>query len=348
MIVPSLVLVRSSKRLHFCLTQKRSLKIGTDESADIIVNDPRLDEQPEVLGPESEPDEPHLKGKGGFHFFPSYSWHLDGIRIRMIKLNSFFSNLIPCFAVLFLIILLKDPFTPFEVQAWTPVRLPAEGIYGFCRQDQSHREGVRFSFEAKVAQPYRLFFLAGGEGGGAVITFSLNGIPVGNSLDLPSGWGEETFIPLPTDSVKNGINILEVRPRSPSMEWPRWGISKVRAAPTGSPESSVPDTSVLGPESILTALGKSEIPGRELAHYYEMVKSWDPLSPTGISSHDRRLIMNNIEEKMRDLLHHVAFEVHSRRIQRDFSAVHQLLDDTRGWIPKGWVEGWKIYDDLSR
>ncbi len=347
-MVPSLILVRSSKRFLFCLTRKRSLRIGTDESADIIVNDPRLDERPEVLGPESGLAKPYPKEKRKFHFFQSNSWNSDGIRIRMIKLNRFFVNLILFLVLLFLFIFLNDPFTSFQRQTWTPVRLPAEGIYGFCRQDRSHQEGVRFSFEAKAAQPYRLFFLAGGEGGGAMITFSLNGIPVGNLVDLPSGWGEETFILLPKDLVINGINILEVRPKGPSREWPRWGISKVRAAPSGRPVASGTDTSGLGPKSILAALGKSDITGRELARYYETVRSWDSSSPVGIPSHDSTLILDSIEEKMRDLLHQVAFEVHSRRIQGDTSAMRQLLDDTRDWIPKGWVEGWKIYDGLNR
>lgn len=348
-MILNLILIRSNEKFQLRLTRKRNLNIGSDDTADIIVNHPQLYGKTQTIGPVLSSVKTRLENRVHPHFFRSYSWHTDGTWIRMIELKRFLAAiLIPCFFLTLIILLLLGGITPFEPQDWTPINLPTKGIYGFCRQDQKHREGVRLSFEARKAQAYRLFFTAGGKGDGTVITFSINGVPVSDSLPLPNGWGKETTILLPSDRIVNGTNIVEIRPAKSSTEGVSWGISEIRATSLLTPNTDYPNSGQYTPESILNALRKSDVKGRELARFYEAARSWQSLNSAETSHHDNKSTMEIIEIKMRERLYQIAFEVRSHRIQGDDRKVDQLLDETRGWIPEGWSEGWEIYNGLCR
>jgi hypothetical protein len=256
--------------------------------------------------------------------------------------------LIACLGIASITVHLTDQSAFSISQDWTPIALPAEGVYGFCRQDRKHEEGVQFSFEAKKSQPYKLVFFTGGKGDATSITLSLNGIVISKPLNLPAGWGEETSVFLPSANIINGINIVEVRATSTSTGPLSWGISEVRALPVGKSNNHLPNVSVHDHESIINALAKREISGQELAHYYKTVSSWEISTPSESSSVDLDSIMEEIEQRMRSKLHQVAFDVRSKNIMGDQSAVRQLLNDTSSWIPGDWLEGWEIYNELCR
>jgi len=233
-------------------------------------------------------------------------------------------------------------------QDWTPISLPASGVYGFCRQDRNHEEGARFIFELKNSQSYRLVFFAGGKGDETNINLSLNGNMIAKPLSLPAGWGAEISIPLPSTLTRNGTNIVEVHPTRTLAGTISWGISEIRVLPNNQAGTSIRNPAVLEIGSIINALSKPNLSGRELAHYYINLDSWGISTSPGTSSHDRDSIMEEIEQKMKDTLHQVAFEVRSKNIQGDRAAARRLLDDTKSWIPADWFEGWEIYNELCR
>jgi len=355
-MIPSLLLVKSDNKRLFTLTQKRNITIGTHENADVIVNHPHLRKHSQILGPGSTPKKAKPEGsapsepkpKTSF-FLPIYTFSIDGLNVRMIHLRVLFSVLlIACFGLATTIWYLTDHKALSTSQDWTSITLPAEGVYGFCRQDRNHSEGVRFSFYAIKSQPYRLVFLVGGKGDGTAISLSLNGAEINKPFKLPKGWGEETSIPLPSAHIVDGSNIVEVRLMDTTTSETNWGISDVRVLPAGKSNTFGRNATVNESESIKNALDRENIGGPELAHYYKTVRSWETTSPSNGSSFDRNSIMEEIEKKMKDKLHQVAFDVRSRNILGDESSVRQLLDETRSWIPEGWLEGWEIYNELCR
>jgi hypothetical protein len=358
-MIPSLILVRSEKKRLVTLTQKRNIQIGIREDSDVVVNHPHLHKHPQVLGPGSAPVKPapedptsgeliETKPKTSF-FLPIYTFSIDGLNVRMIRLKVLLSTLfIACIGILSLTAYLKNNSVFSSDQDWTPIILPAKGVYGFCRQDQSHGEGVRFSFKAKQSQPHLLMFFTGGKGDGTVITLSLNGTVINIPLSLPTGWGEERSVPLPSAYIREGENIVEIIPTSTTTGPASWGISDVRAQFTDQSNSPFGDAVVHEPALILEALSKVDMGGQELAHYYQSVSSWKTLTPSGSSPFNREDIMKEIEQKMRDKLHQVAFDIRSKNILGDESAVQQLIKDTSSWIPGNWLEGWEIYNELCR
>jgi hypothetical protein len=349
-MMPSLVLITSDKKRLVTWTRKRSLMVGTDPDCDIVVNHPHLNEQPQILGPGSPREDPLVtKGAIVSFFFPAYTFSLDGLNVRMVPLKAVYKFfLIACAGILTAIFLLNDHSASSISQDWTPITLPAAGVYGFCRQDRSHGEGVRFSFEAQHTRSHRLVFFAGGQGDGTSIALSLNGNVIRDSLTLPAGWGEEMAGPLPSVHIRNGSNLLEIRPESTTGGSVSWGISEVRALVEDSAGNSHLGLAVREPQLISRALEKQDISGPELAHYHKIVSRWETSTPSGVSSGSRKSIMEEIEKRMRSKLHQVAFDVRSRNILGDQPAVRQLLDETRSWIPEDWPEGWEIYHELCR
>ena len=355
-MIPSLVLIRSDKKRFVTLTQKKNIQIGTHKDSDVVINHPHLHKHPQLLGPGSAPgkttpkETTKSKGKTSF-FLPVYTFSIDGLNVRMIRLTVLFSTLlIACIGVISLTAYLKDHSSIFIDQDWTPIILPAKGIYGFCRQDRGHGEGVRFSFEAKQSQPYRLMFFTGGKGDGAAITLSLNGTVINKPLSLPAGWGKERSVTLPSAYIRDGENIIEILPVSTTTSPASWGISNIRALIANEPNNHFVDTAVHEHALIMNALNKqdSNMAGQELAHYYQSVSSWKTVPLSGSSPFNREDIMKEIEQRMRDKLHQVAFDIRSKNILGDESVVQQLLDDTSRWIPEDWFEGWEIYNELCR
>lgn len=355
-MIPSLVLIRSNKKRLVTLTRKRTLKIGTDQDCDVIVNHPHLHKHPQVLGPGSTPRETKTGNKGKTSFFLSdYSFNIEGLHVRMVHLKILFNILLIAFIGIAATTCYLTDHSAFSIsQDWTPIILPAEGVYGFCRQDRNHREGVRFSFEAKKSQPYRLVFYAGGKGDGATIALSLNGTAINKPFRLPAGWGEEMSVPLPSAHIREGNNTVEVRPENTTSSSISWGISEVRALPADQVNNRHRNAAAGELRMIMEALNKQDrnqnrnIGGRELAHYYKVISSWETSDFSESFSLDRDRIMEEIEQRMKIKLRQVAFDVRSKNILGDQSAVRQLLDDTSSWIPGDWLEGWEIYNELCR
>ncbi|MDF1526966.1 MAG: hypothetical protein P1S59_11960 [bacterium] len=267
----------------------------------------------------------------------------------MIRLKVLFTALfIACIGVISLTAYLKYHSSIFIDQDWTPIKMPAKGVYGFCRQDRGHREGVRFSFEARQSQPHRLMFFAGGKGDGAAITLSLNGTMINDPLTLPAGWGEERSVPLPSAYIRDGENIVEVTPVSTTISPGSWGISDIRALIADKPNNHIVDTAIHEFALIIDALNNRDMAGRELAHYYQSVSTLKTVPSSGNFPFNREDIIKEIEQRMRDKLHQVAFDIRSKNILGDESGVKKLLDDTSTWIPEDWFEGWEIYNELCR
>jgi len=349
-MMPSLVLIISDKKRLVTWTSKRSLKVGTDPDCDIVANHPQLKEQYQILGPGSPLEDPPVtNGPIVSFFFPVYSLSIDGLNVRMVPLKAVAKYfLIACAGMLTAIFLLKDHSASSISQDWTPITLPAAGVYGFCRQDRSHGEGVRFSFKADQPRSHRLVFFAGGQGDGTSIKLSLNGNVIRHSLTLPAGWGEEMAVSLPPVHVRSGSNLVEIRPENRTGGRASWGISEVRMLVEDYANSAHLDLAVAELELISEALEKPDVSGPELAQYYRTVSPWKTSTPAGVFSVSRNNIMEQIEKRMRSKLHQVAFDVRSRNILGDQPAVRQLHDETRNWIPEDWPEGWEIFNELCR
>jgi len=361
-MIPSLVLVRSNTKRLVTLTLKRTLKIGADQDCDIIVNHPHLHKHPQVLGPgstsgetpprETTASKPSKVNRAITSFFlPAYSFNLDGLNVRMVHLKTLFNILlITCIGIVSITAYLIGHSAFSITQDWTPIALPAEGVYGYCRQDRTHSEGARFSFEAKESQAYRLVFFTGGKGDGATITLFLNGTAINKPISLPAGWGEEISVPLPSAHIREGNNTVEVRPKNITSNSISWGISEVRALPAGQVNSHDRDTAAGELRMIMEALKKRDMDmgGPELAHYYKTVSSWETITPSESFPFDRDGLMEEIEQRMKIKLHQVAFDVRSRNILGNEPAIRQLLNVTRSWIPGSWLEGWEIYNELYR
>ncbi|MCJ7499092.1 hypothetical protein MUP29_02455, partial [bacterium] len=87
-MIPSLVLIRSDKKLLIALTRKRDIQIGIQKDSDVVINHPHLHKHPQLLGPGSAPgnttpkETTKSKGKTSF-FIPVYTFSIDGLNIRM-------------------------------------------------------------------------------------------------------------------------------------------------------------------------------------------------------------------------------------------------------------------------
>jgi hypothetical protein len=193
-----------------------------------------------------------------------------------------------------------------------------------------------------------MVFFAGGKGDGATITLSVNGTAINQLISLPAGWGEETSVPLPSTHIRDGNNIVEVRPKSTTSSSINWGISEIRVLPAGQVNNRNRDATAGDLKMIMDALNKRNIGGPELAHYYKTVSSWETITPSENFPFDQDNLMEKIEQRMKIKLHQVAFDVRSKNILGNESAGQQLLEDTSSWIPADWNEGWEIYNELCR
>jgi hypothetical protein len=349
-MIPSILLIRSNKKRFVTLTKKRNLKIGARKDLDVIVNHPHFHENTLILGPGAQqgPSTTVAKAKS-YLFFSNYTFRMEDFNVRMFPMKEPLMVLLIIAAMISSLTYCLTDRRPFSVgQDWTPIVLPAGGIYGFCRQDRSHRQGVRFILDVVKPQPYRLVFFTGGRGDGATVTLSLNGTTIGNPLLLPTGWGKETSIPLPSGEVRVGENIIEVLPAGTSAGIEGWGISDIRALPIGKPDLYILDSNTHEPGIILEALNKQNISGQELARYFNIVSSWKPTSPSEDTLFNKDDILRKIEQRMKYKLHTVAFDVRSKKILGDTAAIRELLDETIGWIPDDWAEGWIIFHELCQ
>jgi len=349
-MIPSILLIKSSKKRLVTLTKKKSLKIGSHKEFDVIVNHPLFHENILVLGPGAlqKPSLTVEKVKS-FLFLSSYTFRTDGLNVRLFSIKEPFMVLLIIAVMIASLTYFLTDHSAFSVsQDWTPIVLPAEGVYGFCRQDQSHRQGVRFSFDVTNPQPHRLVFFTGGRGEGEAVTLSLNGTVISKPLVLPKGWARETSIPLPPGEVKIGENIIEVLPAGASGGIDGWGISDIRVLPIDKSDLFLLDQTTSESGIILEALNKRNISGQELALYHKIVNSWESKIPSEDTLFNREDILGKIEQRMKNKLYAVALHIRSKRILGDTSGIRELLDETSGWIPDNWAEGWIIYHELCQ
>jgi hypothetical protein len=284
-----------------------------------------------------------------FFAFPFYRFDIDEFHVRYFYLRPLFYILfLFCILAVFTSSLFPNHTNQPFVQDWTPIALPAYGIYGFCRHDRTHGKGVHFKFEAKAPQSYKLLFVAGGKGDGTFIKLSLNGFETDISLPLPTGWGKETSLILPSALVKDGENSVVIIPKNHANNQIFWGISEVLVVPGVGSNSTTLHKPSLTPEEILNGLRDKGLTGAELAIYYKTVGSWDTSVTLKNSSISKDRIMAEIEERMKDKLQQVGFKVRSNQMLGYQSTSKQILDETADWLPEHWVEGWEIYRELCQ
>ena len=330
------------------LTQKINLKIGIRRDSDIVINHPYFWNHTEVLGHGPKVSELQTKTKTLF-LLPLYRLKIDGFDVRYIYLKPLFYMLFACcLAAVSTLYFLPDLRNQPYVQDWTPIALPAHGVYGYCRQDKTHREGIHFKFDTIASRSYRLVFYAGGKGDGTTIKLILNSFETDISLPLPAGWGKETSIKLPAALLKNGENSAVIIPENHSNDQIYWGISEVSVVPVTRPDSTTLHTSSLTPEETLNGLGSQDLTGEILATYYKTVRSWDTSVHSKDSYISRDQILEEIERKMIDKLHQAAFKVRSNQMRGHKSTSRQIQDEIAGWLPEHWVEGWEIYRELFK
>lgn len=345
-MIPSLLLISSSKTLCVTLTQKKNLKIGIQKDSDIVINHPYFVNHTEVLGRGSKGSELQTKTKT-LYIFPLYRFKVDEFIVCYIYLKRLFYILfLFCLVTVFTFSFLPDHRDQSYVQNWTPIALPAYGIYGFCRQDRTHREGIHFKFKAIASQSYRLLLFVGGKGDGTIIKLSLNGFETDISLPLPTGWRGETSLVLPSALVKDGENSVVIIPENHTNNQIFWGISEVQVVPVARSNSTAVYTPSITPEEVLNALSDKDLTGADLASFYKTVGGWNTSVTLKNSSISRDRIMAEIERRMIDKLHQVAFKVRSNQMLDYQSTSRQILDETADWLPEHWVEGWEIFREL--
>jgi hypothetical protein len=233
-----------------------------------------------------------------------------------------------------------------RLQDWTAIPLPAEGIYGYCRQDKSHKEGAGFTFQSTDSNKYILTLFAGGSGDGSSLKVLLNGHIVKDNIELPSGWGKELSIPLPSGQILPGQNKLDVHTDLASAKLSKWGISSLKILSFKNSADDLGQNGYPEPGKLLKILSNESLTGDQLAYYYNRYGLQDNPNFPSYSTSIRDLLLKNIEQKMIDLLRRTAFEAKSNEIEGDHESAKLMLKKTAEWIPESWEEGWRIFNAI--
>ncbi|MDY6862868.1 MAG: FHA domain-containing protein [Thermodesulfobacteriota bacterium] len=108
-----------------------------------------------------------------------------------------------------------------------PIPLPAQDIYGNCKQDRTHKDKVIFTFKGKTDHKAFLTYTIGGIEKKDEVVISLNGEVIGNS-PVASGWKEVKDIKLPwkqIDSSMDNLLVFDNTLNPPEDE--SWGLTEV-------------------------------------------------------------------------------------------------------------------------
>jgi hypothetical protein len=346
-MIPSLIVINTGKKRMRFLTFKKTLIIGTGEDADLIVNHPYLQDRSQTLVV-GDPVKSVGKREGEDIDGGMVQWAKEApdLQIRCWSLKLPFAlAAVTLVATVLLALVLRTVPGESGTQDWSAIPLPAKEAYGFNRLDDSHPDGVIYSFEAQVVEPHRLTFVPGGKGDGSTLSLSVNQNPPLNSIKLPEGWGMERLIRIPAEMIREGENAIEFRHFSQSPETGRWGIREVKLIRIV--ESPMDQTAIRQMlESAGALLKKQALDGSNLGRLYGI------LNEISIPNHlfelnlSRKSLLDTVQSKMIKKLREIALQVKSARNMGDEEAAGKLATRTRDWVPEGWEEGRRILNDL--
>ena len=256
------------------------------------------------------------------------------LMLLILALGSFLSTL------LFLINPSGQP-----LQDWTEIDLPSEGIYGFLKQDRSHREGIRFRFTLPWQGQNNLTFTPGSENGKGTLIVSLDGLDIFNEVVLSQGWGNKINLTIPSTLSRDKSHVLEFRPHFPDGNISSWGIRDVRIVPFLA--GNLVDHNLA--DDIALALATLEDPmvqGADFSHCFIVLT--DHIQQTNPDTLIQvRALRERVEHRMHDLVSKAAIRIRSAIFSGQASEANHMMKDLKEWVPGTWTEGKDMLRELD-
>lgn len=349
-MIPSLILIRTQTSRRFLITWRRKTIFGLNEHSDIIIHHPIFQEKTSLLGGSEKREQDSGKKKGLLRYF----FLIDHLTAKNLSINLFSPGwlshmiLFLCISTLVVSALRSGFGSSVQKQDWSSISLPATGTYGFCRQDRTHPNGIRFDFNAEEAKPHRLVFTPGSSGGGAKLTIAINGEHHFPATPLPPGWGKEISVRLPVNVINVGPNQIEFRTTGLSGDVLHWGIRNVHI--NFSENSEMDWGNMIGAlDSIRTHLRKGEPQNiKELAGYYKLIESIQLNGTEDRFSVDLESVKKTIENQMEERITNTLIQSRAAWIMGNESLSTELLNDARMWIPDNWEKGLEVLNEIDR
>jgi hypothetical protein len=328
----------NGRRFHF-VTKRTTL--GLNKDCDIIVNNPALIMNSYRLAKgRLQPCEStqNMEAKDGF-LEPKEI----GITVLPGKKTFLAFGLLTFLTMAAAGISLSRSVDLITAQDWTPISLPAKGVYGNCRQDRTHAEGAIFRTTGAIASGTNLVMTPGSNG-------KLQYLEVysGDSLigvtPLPKGWGKRVSIPLLSDLPLG--TLIKVQPSEPTSEM--WAIKDLELSRSNStsPSTIMDQKNLEHLRENLTAQRLSKF--QVVKHYEHLLKQekagGDHSLLTTIKEVKYQLI-SSMETVLTEDLVKLRFLLASGEEER----AKALEEEIRSWMPEYWSEGWvKFHEILNR
>lgn len=348
-MIPSLLFIRTQTSHRFVVCWRRQIKFGLNEHCNVLINHPIFRGKTLFLKV-FKPGESDFEKKDHWLKYLFSTHHLTAEHLYIIMIVPswmLYGVLLLSMTVSILFKLNMDLSNAHATQNWNAISLPANGTYGFCRQDRTHPEGVRFVFNTTEARSHILVFTSGSGESEASLAIFLNGQNLFPNIPLPSGWGKEAVLRLPMNSVKTGPNHIEFRVISSTSFLLYWGVRNVNVIPEKNFELDIKNI-VSTIDKIRSLLQKEKLQGPELARYYEIVNSMSLSGTTDRIDLEREDLKRTIEIKMLETINNVLVQSRAARIMGDEKSAVRILDDARMWIPRTWVRGLEVLDGIRR
>ncbi len=326
-----------SRRFHF--VGKSTFSIGCTKDDDVIVNFPgnkhgSLDVKNGCI----------IKDQTSGNRINDHSYSSHDILIKILHIRTI--PLIMVSLVLFCITWFSAFHDKVPKQDWTPVSLPADETFGFCRQDKSHPYGLRVVIPASHENSGKILFTPGGEIAGGSLLLLLDGIPYANRIPIPEGWGQELAIEIP-ESRTQDPRIIEFRTIQTSNTLMHWGVRDVKFIPGALESNSGGKRSQINEGDFFRLADmKTDSP------YFWIVLQ--RLSSRLKAEKDTRLAIKlfderkKAEERIRQFLDRELLIVRSFRSSDNWPEAKKHLSRIRKLIPVEWRQGHRIFDESEK
>jgi hypothetical protein len=342
-----LVFIRTQTNRRFYIFWKWRIQVGLTDKCDIIINHPVFLNKTSLLKT-SLRSESSTGRKSGLmkHLFLTRHLKEENLLINIFSPGWTFYVILMVTIILFTILNFSIVIhTGSHKQDWTPVTLPAEGTFGFCRQDRTHPEGICFLFDSRKSCSHNLVFTAGSGNSDAVLSIYLNESDLFTEVALPLGWGEEVSFRLPLKLIRPGPNKLLLRIKCESCDVIGWGIRNVRIIQEDI--FGIANSNISSIDEIRVLLQRKNLTGYELARYYQVVERMHVSETKDEFYINKKTLKKEIEQRMEEIIKENLIRSRAALMMGDNKTANLFILNTKLWIPENWIRGMEIINGIT-
>jgi len=235
---------------------------------------------------------------------------------------------------------MKNKHENVLTQDWTPISLPTNGIYGLCRQDKKHPEGVRFRVPKWTGDDSVLLLTPGGTGNGSSIIISVGGTVIPDEILLPKGWGEPHQISLPSIPKSKSEAIIEIRPLGD--KGISWGVKNIRVLERPvrkMPTASKIASGIVDLESIQKHLNDPMVDGKTLGDCLQALRE----AQKNTTETKKKVLIATLsvqaDKKIKRFLDRELIKLRYLEQSGERLKAELQRDKIRMWLPSTWKSG---------